>query len=324
MSAPQERPGVKLTPEAQQLIDTYFSRVHGALLVAAAGECEEAVEDLRSHVLEQLEGSAGTPADVTRVLAEIGAPEALAAQCAEFSAETLPALAGPAEEGSPFSGRVLGIPFDLRPPTAERVASRWWDPRDPHLFVPRLFGIGWTVNFGAAAVGLGLVRPDDEDAPFGEVSGTWLAVALLLPLALAGVLAALALIFQAGLPGQVATHYGLDGAPDGFSSKGAALLLPAGMTLLGIVMAAWPWARRRAPLARVAMGALATMLAGISVSAYAQSAATAHGNTGATILLVGLAATFVLTFALLVTLSRVGRAAEQRRDLARTSKKGRV
>jgi len=322
MSAPDQRRDRVLTPEATRLIDTYFSRVHGALLVTAAGECEEAVEDLRTHVLEELEGSAGTAADVTRILAELGAPEALAAQCSEASADGLPVRANSPEKGSVFAGRLFGVPYDVRPLTAERVASTWWDPMNTRVFVPRLWGLGWTVNFGAVAVRLGLVRPDDEDVPFAEVPGRWLLLAVAFPLTIAAALAVLVAFYQAGLPAQVATHYAPNGVPDGFSSKGVALLLPVGMTLLGFAMAAWAWVRNRPPLSRVATGALATMLAGISVGAYGQSVATSQGVEGLAILWTAIAGAFVLPFVLLVTLSRIGRAAEQRRDLEKTSKKG--
>lgn len=318
MSAPRERPATALTPEAMTLMDTYFSRVHGALLVAATGECRESVEDLREHVLEELEGSAGTVADVTRILADLGTPEALAAQCAAIADEE-PAAS---DKRSLLSGRVLGIPYELRPPTAERVVLRWWDPLDRHVIVPRLFGIGWTVNFGALAVILGLVRPDDEDVPFGQVPARWLAASLVLPLLFAVGLAVLVALYQPGLPAQVATHYGPTGVPDGFSSKEVGLLLPAGMTVLGLALAASAWVRRRPPLSKVGAGALATMLAVVSLAIYAQSVATAHGATGMTILLTGVAGCFLLPFLLFVTLSRVGRAAEQRRDLEGTSMKG--
>jgi hypothetical protein len=57
-----------------------------------------------------------------------------------------------------WEGRVGGlVPYDLRMPTLERAKSRWWNPEDDRLFVPTVFGVGWTVN--AARVGrmLGLV-----------------------------------------------------------------------------------------------------------------------------------------------------------------------
>lgn len=46
-----------------------------------------------------------------------------------------------------WNGRVLGVPYDFRRPTRERVAERLWNPRSHQLFSPHVFGVGWTVNF---------------------------------------------------------------------------------------------------------------------------------------------------------------------------------
>jgi Family of unknown function (DUF5808) len=47
-----------------------------------------------------------------------------------------------------WEGTVAGfVPYDFRVPTLERARARWWNPGDPRLFVPQVFGIGWTVNF---------------------------------------------------------------------------------------------------------------------------------------------------------------------------------
>jgi hypothetical protein len=43
-------------------------------------------------------------------------------------------------------GTFLGVPYDWRKPTWRRVKSRWWNPKDPRLFVPRAFGWGWDIN----------------------------------------------------------------------------------------------------------------------------------------------------------------------------------
>ena len=40
------------------------------------------------------------------------------------------------------------MPYDLRPPTLQRLRERVWAPEDPHLIVPRSFGFGWTLNVG--------------------------------------------------------------------------------------------------------------------------------------------------------------------------------
>jgi hypothetical protein len=51
-----------------------------------------------------------------------------------------------------WEGTVAGfVPYDFRVPTLERARSRWWNPDDRRLFVPQVFGVGWTVNFARLA-----------------------------------------------------------------------------------------------------------------------------------------------------------------------------
>jgi uncharacterized membrane protein len=45
------------------------------------------------------------------------------------------------------TGTILGIPYDWRRPTVARAKSRLWNPADSRLFVPRVFGMGWDINF---------------------------------------------------------------------------------------------------------------------------------------------------------------------------------
>lgn len=57
-------------------------------------------------------------------------------------------LRTPAEERT-WHGDLAGlVPYDLRPPTLARLRERVWAPEDPHLIVPRAFGVGWTLNVG--------------------------------------------------------------------------------------------------------------------------------------------------------------------------------
>jgi hypothetical protein len=64
-------------------------------------------------------------------------------------------LRRPAEDRT-WEGTVGGIvPYDFRMPTIERARSRWWNPDEPRLFVPQVFGVGWTIN---AARAVDLVR----------------------------------------------------------------------------------------------------------------------------------------------------------------------
>jgi hypothetical protein len=56
-------------------------------------------------------------------------------------------LRRPADERT-WEGTVVGfVPYDFRMPTIERARSRWWNPDEPRLFVPQVFGVGWTINF---------------------------------------------------------------------------------------------------------------------------------------------------------------------------------
>ncbi len=50
-----------------------------------------------------------------------------------------------------WHGRIAGlVPYDLGPPTVERLRGAWWDPAGP-LFTGQPFGVGWTVNLARAA-----------------------------------------------------------------------------------------------------------------------------------------------------------------------------
>jgi hypothetical protein len=56
-------------------------------------------------------------------------------------------LKKPSDERT-WNGEVAGfIPYDFRPPSMDRVRSRWWDPSAP-LIQPQVFGVGWTLNLG--------------------------------------------------------------------------------------------------------------------------------------------------------------------------------
>ena len=51
-----------------------------------------------------------------------------------------------------WEGTVAGIvPYDFRMPTLERARSRWWNTHDDRLFVPQVFGVGWTINLARLA-----------------------------------------------------------------------------------------------------------------------------------------------------------------------------
>ena len=44
-----------------------------------------------------------------------------------------------------WHGKVLGVPYDFRPPTLARLREKWWNVSGP-LFTPHTFGVGWSLN----------------------------------------------------------------------------------------------------------------------------------------------------------------------------------
>lgn len=56
-------------------------------------------------------------------------------------------LRTPAEERQ-WHGSLGFVPYDLRMPTSARIKERMWNPDNAHVIGPRVFGVGWTVNFG--------------------------------------------------------------------------------------------------------------------------------------------------------------------------------
>jgi hypothetical protein len=46
-------------------------------------------------------------------------------------------------------GRFLGLPYDSRRPTRERLRRAAWDPDEPRVLVPKAFGWGYGVNLAA-------------------------------------------------------------------------------------------------------------------------------------------------------------------------------
>jgi hypothetical protein len=59
-------------------------------------------------------------------------------------------LRTPAEERT-WNGRVASfVPYDFRMPTVARIRERLWNPEAEHLVGPRVFGVGWALNFGKA------------------------------------------------------------------------------------------------------------------------------------------------------------------------------
>ncbi len=46
-----------------------------------------------------------------------------------------------------WQGSVLGIPYDFRLPTPERLRNTVWNKETSKVLVPHAFGMGWSINF---------------------------------------------------------------------------------------------------------------------------------------------------------------------------------
>jgi hypothetical protein len=53
------------------------------------------------------------------------------------------------EEERTWHGTVASVvPYEFRVPTLERARERLWNPEAEHFVGPRVFGVGWALNFG--------------------------------------------------------------------------------------------------------------------------------------------------------------------------------
>lgn len=55
-------------------------------------------------------------------------------------------LRKPHEERT-WEGKILGVPYDFRAPTPERIREKVWNPDTSSIFTPHIFGVGWSINF---------------------------------------------------------------------------------------------------------------------------------------------------------------------------------
>ncbi len=129
-------------------IDDYLSQVTAALRVPAA---QAGIEDLREALRERaaVVGEAAACND-------FGTPQAYAADLdAAFASEE------PDDFDPPPAQVFLDVPGNWS------LDGSWWrrlfNPADPRIVVPHVFGWGYAVNLGAVAVRLRLLRPDDVD-----------------------------------------------------------------------------------------------------------------------------------------------------------------
>jgi hypothetical protein len=51
------------------------------------------------------------------------------------------------EQASEREGVKGGVPYNWNKPTKQRTRDALWNPDNPKLFPPKVFGAGWTFNF---------------------------------------------------------------------------------------------------------------------------------------------------------------------------------
>ena len=94
----------------------------------------------------------------TRMLQAMAISLILVAVCQEIEK--------PKEERT-WHGKIAGfIPYDFRIPTMEKFKEAYWNPYESRIFSPRVFGIGWTINFYALLERLSLFRQGISEADF--------------------------------------------------------------------------------------------------------------------------------------------------------------
>lgn len=256
--------------------------------------------DVEAHLLDRLAPSA-TLDDVRRVIEELG-----------------PLGPASADGGDPglLHGTWLGMPYDLRVPSLDKVRAAWWDPANPRIFVPRVFGGGWDLNFGGLAVRAGLIEPDAEDSPLALVPRRTLGVAQLIPVGLAAAIALSFLARRRTLPARVPTKWTLGGRVRRTATPARAVTPPLLVATGASAASSLVLARHRpTPGTAVAVSA-ATVASALAATSWAQTLLGA-GRTRLPAWVGPLAAVIPpgATFAMLVTLARAGRRAEIGGDL---------
>lgn len=56
------------------------------------------------------------------------------------------------------TGVFLGMPYDFRRPSWQRIRARSWNAEDRRLFTPKSFGWGYDINLHELLARLGVIR----------------------------------------------------------------------------------------------------------------------------------------------------------------------
>jgi hypothetical protein len=283
-------------------IEEYLAAVRAGLDAISAVERDEALAELESLLRADAERTG-----VAAAIAALGDPVA-------YAAHVIEALGDAAPEGPQPQGRLLGMPYDFRGASTERVGERLWNPADPRIFMPRLFGMGWTINFGALAVKLHLIRPDDTgDESFEAAPTAAVAVTVAIPALLAATtLAAIALTWGE-LPAEVPVHWGASGAPDDWAAKALAFGMILALTVLPVILTYARVLRRGASArSRILSASVLSLLAALGLGMTLVTIADADGGSSGTWILAAIVGGFALSFLTLFVPLRLGMRAEWR------------
>lgn len=297
-------------------IDEYVAAVRAGLSGLRAADRDEALAELES-LLHEVAERAGAAAAV----AALGDPAAYAAGVREALGSQ--ARPSEADAGPQPQGRLLGMPYDFRGASVDRIGSRLWNPADPRIFMPRLFGLGWTINFGALAVKLHLIRPDDTgDESFERIPAAAIGVALALPVVLATAVVVLVALAWAQLPAEVPIQWGLTGEPAKWAPKLLAIGPLIAIAVIPLVISYSRVLRSGAPARSRLLTAVALLLPTLlALGIVAMTVADARGGSSGNWMWLLLLGVFVAPFLMLYVPLRLGLRAEWRESRVRDQRR---
>lgn len=306
-----------LPTDVRAVVEQYIVQLEAGLCRVSRPLADDLTAEALSHLLDVL-GPDSTVDDANAAIAEFGPPdEYAAAMCAEISGgkERIRAAAGALPEEGPGSGTFLGMPYDVRPPTAERLRSRWWNPADPRVFMPRAWGVGWDLNFGALAVRTHLIRPDDADEPFAHVPEAWLYAALCVPVLATAWIAGTWALVAASLPAELPVHWDITGSADRFSDAPTALGWLLFAALVPTVWALITFVLGRSRGARVLVTAFATFFCALAVPLFWFTIHWTEIGRSFWLMPLSILSCGLAPFTMLVVLARIDRKEAWRREL---------
>ena len=282
----------ELTPAAREVAQAYLD---SAVADLHPGLRESVADDLGAFLCDHLTAEASM-ADVRAVIEQAGP------------------VSGETDHPSWFERFRSRLTSGVNPSGMDaRIARTWWNPADDRLFLPRAFGWGWDLNFGALAVRLGLIEADAEAEPFAATPEAAFRAAAAAPAVLAAATVLHYAVRGRELPDTLPSHWDIMGAPDRWTRRSSAVVTDLTATVVPAAMAVWAAGsgRPRVNRAGTIAGATALATAGAAVTVWRTLGDRPRplAGPGLAIAVSGAAG------AVLFGLARAGRAAEIRQDL---------